>query len=128
MATGADRHVSEQAHRHAVTASIHEVAGLLQELLSRCLTAYIAGVKDGTTVARWARGEVAEIRDHVTEQRLRTAYEIAHLLLQHDAPQTVKAWFIGLNPQLDDRALAEVIHEGDVRAALAVARAFVVGG
>ncbi|MDI3340783.1 MAG: XRE family transcriptional regulator [Sphaerobacter sp.] len=116
------------AHRQAVTAPLTEVAGLLQELLSRRLTAYIAGVKDGKTVARWASGEVTEIRQHETEQRLRTAYEIAQLLLLHDAPQTVKAWFIGLNPQLDDRAPAEVIREGQSREALAAAQAFVVGG
>lgn len=115
-------------HRQAVSAPLSEVARLLQEVLSRRLTAYIAGVKDGKTVSRWANAEVTEIREHETEQRLRTAYEIAQLLLLHDSPQTVKAWFIGLNPQLDDRAPAEVIHEGQLREALAAARAFAVGG
>ncbi|ACZ40538.1 MAG: XRE family transcriptional regulator [Sphaerobacter thermophilus] len=117
-----------QVHRQAVAAPLTEVAGLLQEVLSRRLTAFIAGVKDGKTVSRWANGEVTEIREHETEQRLRTAYEIAQLLLLHDSPQTVKAWFIGLNPQLDDRSPAEVIREGQLREALAAARAFVVGG
>ncbi|MFS8532891.1 XRE family transcriptional regulator [Sphaerobacter thermophilus] len=117
-----------QVHRQAVSAPLTEVAGLLQEVLSRRLTAFIAGVKDGKTVSRWANGEVTEIREHETEQRLRMAYEIAQLLLLHDSPQTVKAWFIGLNPQLDDRSPAEVIREGQLREALAAARAFVVGG
>ena len=117
-----------QVHRQAVAAPLTEVAGLLQEVLSRRLTAFIAGVKDGKTVSRWANGEVTEIREHETEQRLRMAYEIAQLLLLHDSPQTVKAWFIGLNPQLDDRSPAEVIREGQLREALAAARAFVVGG
>src|SRR5690606_18028650 len=117
-----------QVHRQAVSAPLTEVAGLLQEVLSRRLTAFIAGVKDGKTVSRWANGEVTEIREHETEQRLRMAYEIAQLLLLHASPQTVKAWFIGLNPQLDDRSPAEVIREGQLREALAAARAFVVGG
>ena len=35
----------------------------------------------------------------------RTAYEVAQLLVQFDSPRIVKAWFIGLNPQLDDVSL-----------------------
>jgi hypothetical protein len=107
---------------------VSEIAGVLQELLSRRLTAFVAGVGDGKTVGRWANGEVAEIRDYTTEQRLRTAYEIAQLLMGDDSAQTVKAWFIGLNPQLGDVSPAEAINEGRLKEALAAARAFVVGG
>src|SRR5688572_5779906 len=77
--------IGNQAHRQAMTAPIQEIAGRLQELLSRRLTAYIAGVDNGRTVARWASGEITEIRQHGTEQRLRAAYEIALLLLDQDA-------------------------------------------
>jgi len=118
----------QQVHQQAVTAPISEVAGQLQELLSRRLTAVIAGVKEGKTVSRWASGEVTEIRDPFTEQRLRTAYEIALLLLEHDSPQTVRAWFIGLNPQLDDVSPAEALHDGQLQEALAAARIFVFAG
>jgi len=118
---------SARVHRQAVSASVSEVARLLQELLSRRLTAYIAGVKDGKTVARWASGEVADIREPETEQRMRTAYEIAQLLLGDDSPRTVRAWFIGLNPQLGDVPPAEAIREGRLQDALAAARAFAAG-
>lgn len=119
----------EQATRLATAASVSEVAAFLQEILSRRLTAYIAGVKDGKTVTRWASKEVTEIRDPETEQRLRTAYAIAQLLLSRgDSAPTVKAWFIGLNPQLGDTSPAESIHEGRLKEALAAARAFIVGG
>jgi hypothetical protein len=120
--------LNEQVHRQATLAPVSEVVGLLQELLSRRLTAFIAGVNDGKTVTRWASGEVETIRDHEMEQRLRTTYEIARLLMTGDAPRTVKAWFIGLNPQLDDTSPAEAIREGRLREALAAARAFTVGG
>jgi hypothetical protein len=118
----------QQVHRQSIAAPISEVAGQLQELLSRRLTAFIAGVKEGKTVSRWASGEITEIRDPFTEQRLRTAYEIALLLLEHDSPQTVRAWFIGLNPQLGDVSPAEAIHEGRLADALAAARTFVFAG
>lgn len=117
-----------KAHRDAIAAPIDQVARLLQEVLSRRLTAYIAGVGDGKTVSRWANKEVAEIRDHETEQRLRVAYEIAQLLLMVDAAHTVKSWFIGLSPELDDVAPAEAIRNGQLREALTAARAFCIGG
>jgi hypothetical protein len=118
----------QQAHRQATAAPIREVAGVLQDLLSRRLTAYIARVGDGKTVTRWANGEVSDIRDFKTEQRLRTAYEIIQILLHFDSAQTVKAWFIGLNPQLDDTSPAEAIREDRLKESLAAARAFTAGG
>lgn len=117
-----------QIHREATAAPVSEVAAVLQQLLSRRLTAFIAGVGDGKTISRWASGEVAEIRDFSQEQRLRGAYEIVQLLLGTESAQTVKAWFIGLNPQLGDVAPAEAIREGRLKDALAAARAFTVGG
>jgi hypothetical protein len=108
-------------------ASISDAASLLQDLLSQRITAFVTG-KDSKTISRWVNGESTEIRDEETERRLRTAYEIALLLLAHDSPQTVKAWFISMNPQLDDASPAEVLREGDLREVVGAARAFVIGG
>lgn len=117
----------EKAHRQSIDASVAEVAGYLQELLSRRLVAYLAGVKDAKTVTRWASGEVENVREE-SEKRLRTAYEIAQLLVRFDSPRVVKAWFIGLNPQLGDTSPAEAIHEGELGEAMSAARAFIAGG
>lgn len=62
------------------------------------------------------------------ERRLRAAYEIAQLLVRFDSSRVVKAWFIGLNPQLDDESPAEAIREGGLKEAMNAARAFVAGG
>ena len=40
----------------------------------------------------------------------------------------IRAWFIGMNPQLDDESPAEVIREGRVKDALTAAKTFVSGG
>ena len=106
---------------------VSDVASFLQDLLGRRLVAYVAGVKDAKTVSRWANGEVGSVRQE-SEERIRTAYEVAQLLVQFDSPRIVKAWFIGLNPQLDDVSPAETIHEGKLKEAKAAARAFVAGG
>ena len=117
----------EQAHREAVGASTSDVADFLQDLLGRRLVAYVAGGKDAKTVSRWAKGEVGEARWE-SERRLRAAYEIAQLLVRFDSSRVVKAWFIGLNPQLDDESPAEAIREGRLKEAMNAARAFVAGG
>ncbi|MCA9858477.1 MAG: hypothetical protein KC438_02100 [Thermomicrobiales bacterium] len=118
----------QQIHRQATAASISDIARLLQEVLSRRLTAFAAGVKDGKTVTRWANGEITEIRDVDVERRLRTTYEIAQLLLTQDSPGTVKAWFIGMNPELDDVSPIEAIHDGNLKDAKIAAHVFFVNG
>ena len=119
--------VVEQAHREAMLTPIPRIVTFLQDLLSRRLVAYVAGVKDAKTVSRWAKEEVGEVRKE-SEARLRGVYEIAQLLLQFDSAQVVRAWFIGLNPQLGDESPADAIHEGRLKEAKAAARAFVTGG
>ena len=106
---------------------VDEVASFLQDLLGRRLVAYMAGVEEAETVSRWASGEVESVRQE-SEGRLRTAYEVAQLLVQFDSPRIVKAWFIGLDPQPDDVSPAEAIREGKLEEAKAAARVFVAGG
>jgi hypothetical protein len=48
--------------------------------------------------------------------------------VRFDSPRVVKAWFIGLSPQLDDESPAEAIREGPLKEAMNAARAFVAGG
>lgn len=120
----------DAAYRAAMSEPFSEITKELQGLLSRRLTAVMAGVKNGKTVARWAAGETPDIRGgDEKEMRLRTAYQIAHFLLStSDSPLVVKAWFMGLNPQLEDVSPAEAIRENQLREAIEAARAFAAGG
>ena len=120
--------IIERGHRQAVEASITAMASLLSELLSRRMTAYLAGVDNIKTVSRWISGDVTQIRDPAVERRLRGAYEIAIMLMQVNAPEVVRAWFISLNPQLDDATAVEAIHDDRLKEAMTAARAFVAGG
>jgi hypothetical protein len=129
MTTKPPETMVEQVHRTAVTASLSEIARTLEQVLSRRLPAVIVGIKDGKTIARWAAGETDEIRSRDIEQRLRTTYQISLLLLgSQDSQHTVKAWFIGLNPLLDDESPAEAIRHDRLKDALDAARAFAAGG
>jgi hypothetical protein len=120
------RPAPQEAHREPVESSISDVVGYLREVLGQKLVAHIAGVSDPRTVARWAAGERAPRAEH--EQRLRCAYQTFHLLLAEESPRTVRAWFLGLNPQLDDQSPAQSIREGDFRDVLVAAKAFLAGG
>lgn len=119
--------VLTQAHRAAMRVSPAEGAATLRAVLTPRLAAYVTGVGATRTVARWAQGETARLRaDHAT--RLRAAYEIVRLLSAHESPETIQAWFLGMNPVLDDRSPARALNEGDHAAARAAAIAFLAEG
>lgn len=117
------RSSEDQAHRNAVTDTTKDAASFLSDLLGAKLVAYITDADD-TTVRRWCSGANAP-RD-AAERRMLAASHIAHMLLEAgDATHTVRAWFMGMNPQLGDETPADVIRTDRPREALAAARAFI---
>ena len=97
----------------------------MKEMLGPGLMSLTMGV-DSTTVERWIKESSAPSLDN--EKRIRTAYQIFSLLKPVEASATIRAWFMGMNPQLEDLSPAEAIAEGKLREALAAARAFLAGG
>ena len=120
----------QRARQHAerVRAPLREVAMTLQEVLSRQVAAYAIGVRDAKTINRWANGETDTVRDVRVERRLRATYDIISMLLEVDAPATIRTWFVSMNPLLDDRTPVEAIRSGDEREAMLAARAFAAYG
>ena len=102
----------------------------LREILGAKLVAYLGSVKETRAVRQWADGERKPSAEVV--QRLREAYHVAALLHQRDAAPVVQAWFMGMNPQLDDVPPARLLREGRLEdagpAVLAAARAFAAAG
>jgi hypothetical protein len=128
MKTPAVTTTPEAIHYQAVRAPLNQVAGLLQDVLSRRVTVHITGVSDGKTVTRWSSGAITEVRDPAVEQRLRAAYEVTLLLLQSEGPDTVRAWFLGMDPYLDDESPADALRAGRFRDVFAAARSFAAYG
>jgi hypothetical protein len=102
----------------------------LSDLLGSKLVAYIADVSETRAVREWSEGE-REARAPIP-LKLREALRIARLIAQYDGAEVARAWFQGLNPQLDDRSPARLLREGDLDEVgpdvLSAARAFVTGG
>ena len=113
------------AHAQSARIDIAPMVETLQHVLGQRLTAMVADVSDAKAVGKWARGERTPQPE--SEQRLRNAFHVAQLLLQREAPSTVRAWFMGMNPDLDDRAPALVIGEDPTRV-MQAARAFLANG
>jgi hypothetical protein len=101
------------------------MASHLQELFGQKLTAVMTGTRDPKAVGEWARGERSPHRQ--VEERLRHAYHVALYLGEMESAETVRAWFMGMNPHLDDHAPALVIRE-DPRRVMQAARAFLASG
>ena len=118
------------AHARAVRASFPEVVAELRTILGAKLCAYVGSVKETRAVNEWADGEREPSSD--TQRRLRLALQIAQAIADVDGPEVARAWFQGLNPQLDDRSPARLIREGEVDEVgpevIAAERAFLVGG
>lgn len=106
----------------SVGATVAGVAKALQDLLGQKLTAVIAGVADARAVGEWARGERRP--NPKTENRLRDAYHVVTMLAGTESKQTIRMWFVGMNPELDDHPPALVIAEDPTRV-MRAARKFV---
>ena len=119
-----------EAYEHAARIDFPPLVEELSELLGSKLVAYIAGVGEVRAVRQWSTGE-REPRAPIPA-RLRLALQVAWLIAQHDNAAVARAWFQGLNPQLDDRSAARLLREGELDEVgpliLSAARAFVSGG
>ena len=117
--------IERRAYAQATRTRTPEVVSSLQGLLGQRLTAVIAGVNNAKAVGQWARGE--RTPHPGAEQRLRAALQVAQLLLAAESPETVRSWFVGMNPDLDDQAPALAIADDPTRV-LQAARTFLAHG
>lgn len=111
------------AHRDAVRVSQRDLVGALTSKLGTRLVAFVVG-RDPSTISRWKSGHEA---GEPSLLPLRVAYQVVKMLEPVEADATIRAWFMGSNPQLDDLSPAEALHDGLNRETLAAARAFLAG-
>jgi|SRR6478672_7469507 len=117
---------SREAHRQTTESTIQQITAYLEEVLGRKLVAKLAGVQDPKAVSRWAAGDRAPRA--ASEERLRVAYQVFRLLLAEESKFTIRAWFIGLNPQLNDESPLLAIRDGRFQEVMVAAKAYVAGG
>lgn len=112
------------AHRDSVRVTQSDLIEALTSKLGTKLVAFIVD-RDPSTISRWKSGTEA---GETSLLPLRVAYQAIKMLEPVEADATIRAWFVGSNPQLDDLSPAEALHDGLNREMLAAARAFLAGG
>jgi hypothetical protein len=125
MSNVMDRPIRRSAHGQAVIAAVPEVVGRLRTVLGRDVVAVLAG-RTPRAITRWVAGESEPPARE--EDLLRDAFQIVQVLAEVEPDEVIRAWFMGMNPQLGDESPLESLREGRARDAMAAARAFVNAG
>ena len=112
-----------RAHQAATRLPPSTVVSELSDVLGQSLVAVIAGVNDVKGVGEWARATRRPAQEAL--DRLRTAHWVLGILRSREDAETIKAWFRGMNPLLEDKSPARVLGE-DPEAVIAAARLFAV--
>ncbi|NQW87525.1 MULTISPECIES: hypothetical protein [unclassified Frigoribacterium] len=114
------------AHNDSLAVSPEDIVRRLADVLGKNLLGFIVD-RDARTVSRWIADENLRLTSDV-ERTVRNTYQVFALLSNVEGEHTIRAWFMGMNPQLEDEAPAEALAEGRFRETMAAARAFVNGG
>ena len=116
------RHPGHDAPQQLTTA---QLVGELRQALSPTLLAVIVGAEKGATVDDWASGRTKPPTDVLN--RLRSTHLVLRILQRHEDVATIRAWFRGMNPELNDEAPALVLRH-DPERVLEAAQAFIDQG
>lgn len=119
------RATPDAAHRASVEVTDTDLVEALVSKLGTRLVCFVVN-KDKSTLSRWKRGSTPLPLE--ASQALRSIYQVFRLLESSESDHTIRAWFIGMNPQLDDTSPIEAVKEDKYREVMAAARAFLAGG
>lgn len=112
-------------HPRSVSSDQNDVLRTLVAALGKHVVAAIFN-KDVRTVERWLKSDLATAALKVEdERRLRDAFHVFSLIEEVDDADVARAWFLGMDSQLDDESPIEQLAAGNARAVLAAARAYV---
>lgn len=114
------------AHTQTTRLDIHELARQLVSHLGPTLVATLANVSDRKLPHKWAKADGPEPRQD-SYARLLAAHRVWTAISNSESDSVARSWFIGANPRLGERSPAMALREGDERAVLAAAKAFVEG-
>jgi hypothetical protein len=111
------------AHHDTSKLGIHEVVRRLNRHLGATLVATLSGSKDPKAPYRWAR-EDGNTPSESASQRLRAAHRIWTVLADAEGEHTTRAWFVGLNPLLEEDSPVMALREGHIKEVISAADMF----
>ena len=119
------RPISRTAHQQSVQMQVPEIVGRLQAVLGQSLLGVIVD-RENRAIQRWISGVARPPQNE--ERRLRDTFQVVELMASVEHDDVVRAWFMGMNPQLDDESPSEALAAGRARDVMAAARAFINAG
>jgi hypothetical protein len=105
----------ERTHGRGDSQRIDHLAEWLEVTLGARLTAYAVGVTAGD-ICRFAHGD--EVPAAEVAQRLRDLYTATWFIASNDGPGSAHDWLTLPNPQLENRAPADLLRAGQSPAPL----------
>lgn len=123
MAATTGRHPTRSAHAAAVRTPIRDILRILTESLGVRVVAAIFDVNE-RTIRRWLESESPRLGAE-DERHLRDTFQAFDLIASVDDPHVARAWFLGMNPNLDDQSPIDVLVTRETRTVVAAARAYV---
>ena len=79
--------------------------------------------EEARTIERWLKTSL-QLKEE-DERRLHDAFQVFSLINEADGADVARAWFIGMNPELDDDSPVEQLAAGNSRSVHAAARSYV---
>lgn len=118
-----------ERHRKATNADLQTMASTLVEVLGRPITAYMVHVRNVKTISRWANGEVRQVRDRYSEERLLAGYQVVAFMLEEgEHSDVIRSMMMGMNPVLNDDSPVHAVRNGNFSGAMNAARNYIAGG
>lgn len=114
------------AHTSSLAVSPEDIVRRLADALGKNVLAFIVN-RDVRTIARWLDNAQLRLEPEV-DRTVRNTHQVYVLLSSIEGDHTIRAWFMGMNPQLEEEAPAEALRDGRFREVMAAAKAFVNGG
>jgi hypothetical protein len=113
-------------HEQTTRLDLPELVRQLIAHLGPTLVATLADVRDRKLPYKWANPEGATPRPE-SQQKLLAAHRIWAMISGAEGDNVARAWFIGANPRLGEEAPVIRLREGQIKAVLQAAKAFVEG-
>lgn len=114
------------AYEETIRLDVHQLVQRLNSHLGATLVAVLAGVRDSKLPYRWAKPD-GPVPGAAAQERLQAAHRAWLSLADADSDTVARAWFVGANPLLGEKAPVEVLREGDTRAVLDAMKSFIEG-
>jgi len=105
---------------------IHELTRRLNNHLGATAVAILAGSRDSKLPYRWAK-DSGPVPNDSAQNRLRTAHRVWGMIADAESDHTARAWFVGLNPLLNEVSPLMALREDKLKDVIDAAKAFLAG-